>query len=325
MKRESINYLHMGLLKFMILLSPYFFLAQEKIYFDSANPFSFRDVIENLDNQDTQSVYGILRMPTNFDNQNQYPLVIAVAGSNGWSEHHYDYLEMYRDNDIATFELCSFKSRGVSSTVGTQVEVTTAMMVLDSYRAHESLQKHPNIKHDKIAITGWSLGGGVSIFSAWEPLRNAINNKISFAAHLALYPPCIVTPTILDFGDSPIHILIGELDNWTPAEACLDLVNQLKNNTNIDLTIYAGAHHSFDRDTVLLIKENGYILEDCRFKMKENGAVLMNFFHIPMTTPFLQKLGLFMCARRGPTYGGNKSAKLHALKFSKEFMQLHLY
>jgi len=231
---------------------------------------------------------------------------------------------MYRDNGIATFELCSFQSRGILSTVGTQTQVTTAMMILDSYRAFEVLQKHVNINASKIAITGWSLGGGVSLFAAWKPLQNAINSKVVFAAHLPIYPPCIVTPTVLDFGTSPIHILIGELDNWTPADACLELVYKLQNNTNIDLTIYPNAHHSFDRETPLAVKENGYILEDCRFIMNKHGAVLMNFLSIPMTSPLLQKVGLAMCAKRGPTYGGNSIARMQALNFAKQFMNQHL-
>ena len=81
-------------------------------------------------------------MPEEFSPQSRYPLIIAVAGSNGWSDHHHEYLSMYRSHGIATFELCSFQSRGISSTVGTQVEVTTAMMVLDSYRAYEVLLKN---------------------------------------------------------------------------------------------------------------------------------------------------------------------------------------
>jgi len=294
----------------------------QKIYFDSANPFSFKDIITNLDNQLSQKIFGVLKMPTRFNKKNKYPVIIAVAGSNGWSEHHYEYLEMYRQNGIATFELCSFQSRGISSTVGTQVEVTTAMMILDSYRAYELLEKHANIDSKNIGITGWSLGGGVALFSAWKPLNNAINNQVNFAAHLPIYPPCVVTPTVLDFGNSPIHILIGELDNWTPSEACLDLVTELGNN--IDITIYPEAHHSFDSNSPILIKENGYILEDCRFVMDSNGAVRMNFLNIPMTTPLLQKLGLFMCARRGPTYGKNVIAKKQAFNFCKEFMTQHL-
>ena len=97
----------------------------QKIYFDSANPFSFKDIITNLDNQPPQKIFGVLKMPTRFNEKNKYPVIIAVAGSNGWSDHHYEYLAMYRQNGIATFELCSFQSRGISSTVGTQVEVTT--------------------------------------------------------------------------------------------------------------------------------------------------------------------------------------------------------
>jgi len=238
--------------------------AQDTIFFDSANPFSFKDIITDLDNQKTQNVHGVLTMPNDFQLDKKYPLIIAVAGSNGWASHHYQYLKMYRENGIATFELCSFKSRGIESTVGTQKDVTTAMMILDSYKAVEVLQKHANIKSNKIGITGWSLGGGVSLFSAWEPLKRAINSNISFAAHLPIYPPCIVTPTVLDFGDSPIHILIGDLDNWTPAEACLELVNKLKNHTNIDLTINLSPAIFFDisAKTVNVVRTKGLSKED---------------------------------------------------------------
>ena len=322
LKKGVIRYL---LILSTVLLGIFLSFGQDTIYFQSANPFSFYDIITDLDNQEKQQVYGVLTLPDGFKSTTQYPVIIAVAGSNGWSDHHHDYLNIYRKNGIATFELCSFQSRGVKSTVGSQTQVTTAMMVLDSYRAFEMLADIRMIKKSKIAITGWSLGGGVSLFSAWSPLKNAINSNIVFAAHLPIYPPCIVTPSILDFGASPIHILIGELDNWTPSDACVDLVNKLEKNTNIDLTIYPNAHHSFDRLSPLKIQEKGYILEDCRFEMNKNGAVLMNFFKIPMINSFLQKMGLFICAKRGPTYGGNYEAREKALIFSKEFMLKHLY
>ena len=132
--------------KIIFFLVPLFLCAQEKIYFNSGNPFSFKDIITDIDSQVGQEVYGILRMPVDFDSTLMYPVVISVAGSNGWSPHHYEYLTLYRANGIATFELCSFASRGVSSTVGTQVEVTTATMILDAYRALDELSIHSNIK-----------------------------------------------------------------------------------------------------------------------------------------------------------------------------------
>ena len=138
---------------------------QEIITFKSANPFSLNDIIDNLDNQEEQEVFGKLTIPEDTSNlDNKYPLVIGVAGSLGWSDHHYEYLEMYREMGIATFELNSFKSRNITSTVGSQIEVTIASMILDAYRAFEKLASHPRIDKERVSITGWSLGGGVTLF-----------------------------------------------------------------------------------------------------------------------------------------------------------------
>ena len=314
MKRYSIYILN-------VFLSVHL-LSQEKVRFISANPFGFRDIITNLDGLRTQEIYGILKTP---NGDGPFPLVIGVAGSLDWAEHHLEYMEMYRSMGIATFELQSFASRQVQSTVGSQVEVTTAMMVLDAYRALETLARLPQIDKARVAITGWSLGGGVALFSGWQPTVEKITQEVQFAAHLSIYPPCIVEPEVLNFTDAPMHILIGELDNWVPAAACQELVPKMQAaGANIDLTVFSDAHHSFDRITPIAIKENGYKLEDCRFKMSEDGAVLMNFFNIPMTTPFRQKLALAMCAERGPTMGGNLQARQASFDLARKFMGKHL-
>ena len=86
---------------------------QEVIYFMSANPFSFKDIIIDLDNLEQHEVHGFLTLPEGIKDNQRVPLVIGVAGSKGWSEHHLDYLEKYRQSGIATFELRSFKSRGL--------------------------------------------------------------------------------------------------------------------------------------------------------------------------------------------------------------------
>ena len=73
------------------------------------------------------------------------------------------------------------------------------MIILDSYRALEELSKHSSIDIENVAITGWSLGGGVSLFSGWKPVIKAINPENNFAAHLPIYPPCFVKPKNIDF------------------------------------------------------------------------------------------------------------------------------
>ncbi len=248
-------------------------------------------------------------------------MIIGVAGSLGWKKHHLDYMEMYQTEGFATFELNSFKSRGITSTVGSQDQVTTAAIILDAYRALEKLSKHPNIDPEKVSITGWSLGGGVSLFSGWLPLKNAITKEYAFASHLAFYPPCFINPENTDFTQAPIHILAGEIDNWTPAEPCRLLVDKLKEKTSIDITVYPNAHHSFDSEIAIKRNEKGYSFKDCMFTLTEDGDVLMNYLQLPMSNPILQKLGLLFCVERGVDLGGNPEARTQAMAFSKSFMK----
>ena len=294
----------------------------EKISFESANPFAFSDIILDLENQEKQEVYGQLTLPVDSLNPTKkYALIIGVAGSLGWKKHHLDYMEMYQKEGFATFELNSFKSRGITSTVGSQDQVTTAAIILDAYRALEKLSKHPNIDPQKVSITGWSLGGGVSLFSGWLPLKNAITKEYAFASHLAFYPPCFINPENTDFTQAPIHILAGEIDNWTPAEPCKLLVEKLKEKTNIDITVYPDAHHSVDSELAIKRNEKGYSFKDCMFTLTEDGDVLMNYLQLPMSNPIFQKLGLLFCVERGVDLGGNPEARTQAMAFSKSFMK----
>ena len=313
-------------MRFYFILSLLIFInshAQktEKIIFQSANPFALSDIINNLDNQTEQEVYGKLTIPKDSINSDKkYPLVIGVAGSLGWREHHYEYMKMYQQSGFATFELNSFKSRNISSTVGSQVEVTTASIILDAYKAFEKLSKHPNIDKNKVSITGWSLGGAVALFSGWKPIIKAISKDLKFASHLSFYPPCFFDPENTEFTDSPIHILIGELDNWTPAEPCNYFVKKISDNSNVNLTIYPNSHHSFDSKEPITFNEKGYSFKNCLFKLNKEGDVLMNYLNLPMSSPLMQKIGFLFCVKRGVNLGGNPESREKAFAFSKSFM-----
>ena len=294
---------------------------KEVIHFESANPFSLGDIITDLDNQEKQQVFGQLTIPVDsLNSDKKYPLIIGVAGSMGWRKHHLDYLKMYQEQGYATFQLNSFKSRGITSTVGSQDEVTIAAVILDAYRALEKLSKHPKINKDKVAITGWSLGGGVALFSGWMPLKKAITDELSFAAHLAFYPPCFINPENLSFTKAPIHILIGEADNWTPAKPCINLVEKLSDKTNISITTYPDAHHGFDSEEPVVWNEKGYSFKDCLFDLTADGDVLMNYLRIPMSNSILQKVGFLFCVEKGVNIGGNKDVRKKSLAFAKDFM-----
>jgi len=316
---------HFFILSLLIVMDVSGQITQELVHFKSANPFSLSDIINDLDNQEKQNVFGKLTIPVDsLKPKKKYPLIIGVAGSMGWRKHHLDYIKMYQEEGFATFELNSFKSRGISSIVGSQNQVTVAAIILDSYRALEKLVKHSKIDKDKVAITGWSLGGGVALFSGWMPLKNIISKELSFAAHLAFYPPCFFNPENLSFTKAPMHILIGEDDNWTPANPCENLVDTLSKNNNIGITVYPNSHHGFDSEEPVHRNENGYSFKNCLFDLTEKGDVLMNYLGLPMSNPTLQKIGFLFCVDRGVSIGGNSKARKNSLIFAKSFMKRSL-
>jgi len=298
---------------------------QEIILFDSKNPFNFRDVLSDLDKVSDQQVYAVLTYPPT--EKETYPVVVGVAGSLGWGDHHHAYMDRYLDMGIATISLHSFNSRGVQSTVGEQVSVTMAMMVHDAYMLLNEINKKETLDIENVAITGWSLGGGVSLFSAWRAVQRQLTPDLSFAAHLPIYPPCIANLDNLEFTDSPIHIFIGELDNWVPAEPCVELIENLKDRgkINADITVFPDSHHSFDGNRDLRVVDHAYSLTDCRLVLDEDGTVRTEDYNFPLSNSFLQKIGLYFCANRGPTMGGNSEAGVQARGMAVDFMRNHLF
>jgi len=294
---------------------------QEIVIFDSKNPFNFYDVLHRIDQISNQQVFGILTKP---DNSGTYPVIIGVAGSAGWGEHHYGYLERYLEMGFAVFSLHSFKSRGVESTVGEQLTVTIPMMIYDSFRALNKLSEDQNIDASRAGLTGWSLGGGVTLFSAWSPIQEAISPDLKFAAHLPFYPPCMIVPEEIRFTGAPIHILAGELDDWVPAAACEELVALAKNSGyDIGITVYPDASHSFDRTMEVVLDDYAYSFTDCRLNMDTNGVV-KTLYGLPLSSPAMQKIGLFFCADKGAHWGGNKYARENSMEFARTFMNSHL-
>ena len=61
---------------------------------------------------------------------------------------------MFRESGFATFELQSFNSRNVKSTVGEQISVTTAKMILNAYHELDALTSDARIDNREVAITG---------------------------------------------------------------------------------------------------------------------------------------------------------------------------
>jgi dienelactone hydrolase len=64
-----------------------------------------------------------------------------------------------------------------------------------------------------------------------------------FKAAVAFYPPCAGTDGNMSV---PTLILVGDLDDWTPAKDCRQMMSQRSGEgAPVELVVYPGAHHGF--------------------------------------------------------------------------------
>ena len=112
----------------------------------------------------------------------------------------------------------------------------------DAYAALAYLRTLPYVDGRRVGVMGGSHGGSTT-------LAAMARADSGFTAAVALYPAC--APWLRNLGgykpDAPLLILIGEKDDWTPAEPCRRLAESAqKAGHPLAIKIYPGAHHSFD-------------------------------------------------------------------------------
>lgn len=251
---------------------------KETIKFATKDLGDFPDVMDGIENGKDIEIYGKLVIPKSAPKDN-VPCIIYVHGSGGGFTESANarinpWLKMFNKMGIATFKLNCFKARGVKTTVGNQLAVTTAEMVVDAYKALEVMANHPRIDKTKIGIMGESKGGGVVLYSLWKPMKKAIGVNATFALHISLYAfGHDFKP--FDFTKAPILALVGEKDNWTPAGPWIPLVNKMKTHGyDAEVVVYEGAYHAFDAPYNLRTVAEAHSYEKCRVIMLEDGQML---------------------------------------------------
>lgn len=138
-----------------------------------------------------------------------------------------------------------FATRGLKETCA--VDFPEAMP--DAFGALRYVSKLPYVDPTRIAAVGYSQGGDTALEVASSRFASAfaLPDDLGFKVAAAFYPPCANeadnTLTI------PTLILVGELDNVTPAMDCRRLA-QSQPAGRVKLVIYPGAHHLFDDPSV---------------------------------------------------------------------------
>lgn len=157
----------------------------------------------------------------------------------------------------------SFTTRGHPAGVCTdpspsRAEVSPFRRVRDAYAALAYVRTLSYVDGSRVGLLGGSHGGTTTLASMVAPESNkdllAREKRGGFAAAIALYPGCAVRlgRWHADLSGvyqpvAPLLILIGENDDWTPAEPCQKLAEAAqKAGYPVTIKIYPGAHHAFD-------------------------------------------------------------------------------
>ena len=127
----------------------------------------------------------------------------------------------------------------------------------DAYGALAYLRTRPYVDGRRVGVMGGSHGGSTTVASMAAP-RSAVeplarDKRAGFAAAVALYPSCqpwLSSPATSAYTSvAPLLILIGDKDDWTPAEPCRKLAEAAQRaGSPVTIKVYPGAHHSFDSD-----------------------------------------------------------------------------
>jgi dienelactone hydrolase len=143
----------------------------------------------------------------------------------------------------------SFTTRGFPGGVCTnssprRSDVGPSRRVSDAYASLAHLRTLPFVDGSRVGLMGGEHGGSTALATMATPSASP-----GFKAAVALYPGCAQWLRSADAyrPASPLRILIGEKDDWTPAEPCRRLTEAAQQaGAPMTIKIYPGAYHSFD-------------------------------------------------------------------------------
>ena len=309
MKFFSIFFLCIMLLNCSQSDQPRLTYQTEKVEYISKNILGFENLFgKGLKAQEDKEIFGILHFPDNYDFEKTYPAIVASHGSSNWRAHHLKYLEQMRQAGFIVFAMHPFDSRGVNSTVGNQINVTSETVIYDMAMSLNLLWDDPRIDNQKIYAAGWSLGGTATLFNSWLPLQNSLNiSGASYSGYLMWYPGCLALPDLNEWDKDLMQIYIGEEDNWTPPEPCKNLVLDINSQGgNAFIEIYPNSFHSFDGPQPLRLIPDAYSWANCKLKLNSKTKRVYDpqNTELDFSNPRLRRAAYESCATKGEVMAG---------------------
>jgi len=287
------------------------------IAFEALTPKSSRDLV-NGKASDKSVIAGVLTLPESTNSPSapgvKVPAMVVVHGSSGVLRNDWEWAKRLNEMGVATFVIDNFTGRGVEETATDQSRLSPAADAAGALAALRLLATHPAIDRKRIGVIGFSRGGSAAINSALDPIRRAvIEDDLRFAAHVALYPGCGVPYVSAHLDGSPILMLLGGKDDYTPASNCLAYADELRaRGASIQTVVYPDANHGFDSDAPPHFRPQPTTLHDCHGEIDLDAGSFTVEATGQMLSGKAAEAALKRCTERGVTVGSDPEARQKA-------------
>lgn len=187
----------------------------------------------------------------------RHPAVVMLHGCGGafgkdgqLNARHQMWGEFLAEKGYVALMLDSFGERGlrqICTTPFAQRTLKEADRVADAHAALAYLRQLPQVDPGRVALLGWSHGGGVVLNAISHPAPPP--GMPGFAAAVSFYPGCTARSQRADrfHPYAPLLLLMGESDDWTPAAPCQALaVTVAARGEPMQMVAYPDTYHDFD-------------------------------------------------------------------------------
>src|SRR5437868_9750936 len=151
----------------------------------------------------------------------RYPAVVVLHGCTGISSHSAAIADRLGSWGYVALAVDSLGPRGVADRCTRSGYQEQAF---DAYAALRYLGHQFFVDATRIAVLGHSMGGIATLYAVDRDMAAQYFAE-RFRAAIAYYPACVLPKVLLT---APTLILIGESDDWTPAERCREMVAQAR-------------------------------------------------------------------------------------------------
>jgi dienelactone hydrolase len=187
------------------------------------------------------------------------PAVLALHGCGGLYAKGGALSSRYRETadtlhaaGYAVLMPDSFGSRNLSDVCQTRYSDRTVGVndrVQDARAALVWLAAQPGVDARRIGVLGWSNGGTTALNLLEQRRTHPQAGEPALAGAAVFYPGCIpLLKRKAEIEGVPLLMQLGALDDWTPAQPCVDWAATQKARAGSDVTVhvYEGSYHGFD-------------------------------------------------------------------------------